>query len=75
VLDAALARLAPEQREVIALARWHELPSECIADILGCSAGAVRVRLHRALKELQEIAHEMESRDDELRRIPRPHRG
>ena len=60
LLATALERLPPDRREIIALARWHDLPSERIAEILGCSPGAVRVRLHRALRELGEIIRTLE---------------
>jgi RNA polymerase sigma factor (sigma-70 family) len=53
-LRAALDLLAPEKREVLLLARFGELRHDRIAAMLGISPGAVRVRLHRALKELRE---------------------
>jgi RNA polymerase sigma-70 factor (ECF subfamily) len=53
-LRAALDRLAPQKREVLLLARFGELRHERIAEMLGISPGAVRVRLHRALKDLRE---------------------
>lgn len=53
-LHAALARLEPERREVLVLARFGELRYERIGELLGCSTGAVKVRVHRALKELRE---------------------
>ena len=53
-LQAALARLAPERRELLLMARFGDLRYESIGELLGCSAGAVKVRVHRALKELRE---------------------
>jgi RNA polymerase sigma-70 factor (ECF subfamily) len=53
-LRRALDLLAPEKREVLLLARFGELKHDRIADMLGISPGAVRVRLHRALKDLRE---------------------
>jgi RNA polymerase sigma-70 factor (ECF subfamily) len=53
-LRAALDLLAPDKREVLLLARFGELKHDRIAAMLGISPGAVRVRLHRALKELRE---------------------
>jgi len=53
-LRAALERIAPDKREVLLLARFGELRHDRIAEMLGISPGAVRVRLHRALKELRE---------------------
>jgi len=60
LLATALDRLPADRREIIALARWHDLPSDRIAEILGCSPGAVRVRLHRAMRELSEIIRTLE---------------
>jgi RNA polymerase sigma factor (sigma-70 family) len=56
-LQRALARLAPERREILVLARFSELKYERIAEMLGISEGAVKVRVHRALKELKEAFH------------------
>lgn len=53
-LQRALLRLAPEQRELILLGRLRELPGTELARLFGCSTGAVKVRQHRALKELRE---------------------
>ncbi len=53
-LKRALARLKPEKREVLLLARFSELKYDRIATLLGISEGAVKVRVHRALRELKE---------------------
>jgi RNA polymerase sigma-70 factor (ECF subfamily) len=53
-LEAALATLTPEQREIITLCRFQDLPFAEIAAILGCTAGAARVRAHRAILALRE---------------------
>lgn len=52
-LAAALARLEPERRELLLLARSGELRYDRIGELLGVSAGAVKVRVHRAMKELR----------------------
>jgi len=54
-LDAALARLSPEKREALVLARFAELPYEHVGVILGVSVGAVKVRVHRAMSELRAL--------------------
>jgi RNA polymerase sigma-70 factor (ECF subfamily) len=51
---AALEALPPNDQEVIRLAYWEELPHARIGDIFGCSAGAVDVRLHRAVRRLEK---------------------
>lgn len=53
VLD-ALAALSEGEREVLMLAAWEELSSSEAARVLGCSATAYRIRLHRARKRLRE---------------------
>lgn len=48
-----LAHVSISDREIIELAILHELNGEELADKLGISAGAARVRLHRALRRLR----------------------
>jgi RNA polymerase sigma-70 factor (ECF subfamily) len=52
-LTAALERLAP--RHLLALSLYYhlDLPIEEVARVLGCSEGAARVRIHRALAALR----------------------
>ena len=52
-LAAALQTLPPDQREVLVLCRYHDLPFAEVAEILGCTPGAARVRAHRALAALR----------------------
>lgn len=49
---AALASLSEGDQEVLRLAVWEELPHADIGQILGCSRGAVDVRVHRATRRL-----------------------
>lgn len=44
----ALAALRPDDRELLRLWAWEDLPPSDIAIVLGVSANAVRIRLHRA---------------------------
>jgi RNA polymerase sigma-70 factor (ECF subfamily) len=55
LLHLALNRLGRDDREVLLLSRFQELSFAEIATILECSAGAAKVRAHRALKELRDI--------------------
>lgn len=55
LLRAALAQLDRDDREVLLLSRFQELPFIEIARILECSVGAAKVRAHRALRELRDI--------------------
>ena len=49
-----LAKLPKRQAEVFVLARIEGLDAQQIAQCLGCSAGTVRVHLHRAAKRLAD---------------------
>jgi len=59
LLQKALHRLPTDKRELIVLCRFEELPHVEIAEILGCSIGAVKVRLFRALQELKSVLGEL----------------
>ena len=52
-VQSALARLAPRDREVLLLAAWEELSTAQIAQVMGCSEGGARTRLHRARKRFR----------------------
>jgi RNA polymerase sigma-70 factor (ECF subfamily) len=51
----ALLRLPPDRREVLVLSRYEYKSYDEIAKALECSVGAVKVRVHRAMKQLREI--------------------
>src|SRR5258707_15240699 len=50
----ALALLTPEQREAILLSRYQGLSYAEIAQISGCSEGAVKTRVFRAMETLKK---------------------
>lgn len=51
----ALENLDEPVREVLRLRYWEELSVAEIATVLGISGGAVRVRLHRARRQLEPL--------------------
>ena len=51
----ALAALSPDQRQVVVLADVEEFSYQEIAEIVGCSIGTVRSRLHRARYQLRKL--------------------
>jgi RNA polymerase sigma-70 factor, ECF subfamily len=55
----ALLRLPAERREVLVLSRYEYKSYDEIARVLDCSVGAVKVRAHRAMKQLREIYLDM----------------
>ncbi len=65
LLRTALLRLPYDRREVLLLSRFGELRYDQIAELLGCSVGAVKLRVHRAVKQLREVY------DGIARRTPR----
>ncbi len=56
---AALAKLPASQRAVVELHHFEERPYKEVADILGTSEGAVRVRAHRAYATLKALLAEV----------------
>ncbi len=59
ILQRALMKLPAGKREILTLKRYHELKYKEIAEILGCSEGAVKVRIFRAMDELRIIFNEL----------------
>jgi RNA polymerase sigma factor (sigma-70 family) len=53
LLQDSLAALPVELRDVLVLSRFQELRYEEIARVLDCTVGAVKMRMHRGLKELK----------------------
>ncbi len=54
-LHRALQLLSNEHREVLILSRFQELSYIEIAEILKTTEGNIKVKVHRAMKELKEI--------------------
>ena len=50
----ALDELPPDRRAVLVMSRYRELRYEEIAEVFGTSVGAIKVRAHRAMKELRQ---------------------
>ena len=58
-LRTALQKLDPEKREVLILSKLQGLKYKEIANLLGCTEGAVKVKVFRALKELKKVFEKM----------------
>jgi RNA polymerase sigma-70 factor (ECF subfamily) len=54
-LAVALARLPEDDRELLRLWAWEQLPPREMATVLGVSANATAIRLHRAKKRLKGL--------------------
>jgi RNA polymerase sigma-70 factor (ECF subfamily) len=63
-LESALQELPIGMRAVVVLKDVYGLSHQEIADELGASVGAVKVRLHRARKRLKDRLVGVEARDD-----------
>lgn len=61
---AALAALAPADQEVLRLVAWEELGNQQIAAVLGITANAVAIRLHRARARFADVLARQASEDD-----------
>ncbi len=55
LLRTALSHLPLIHREVLVLSRLQHLEHKEVARLLDCSVGAVKVRAHRALRELRDL--------------------
>lgn len=61
ILLAALDGLTDDEREALLLTAWDGLSGEDAALVLGCSHGALRMRLHRARQKLSKALGEEDS--------------
>ena len=55
VLHRALLSLPEDKRELLILARFEEMKYETIAEVLSIEVGTVKVRVHRAMRELRAL--------------------
>ncbi|MEN0004565.1 MAG: RNA polymerase sigma factor [Bacteroidota bacterium] len=58
----ALDALPEAQREVIVLTRFQQLKYSEVGKLLACTEGAVKVKVHRAIKALKDQFFKLESR-------------
>ena len=56
----AMNRLDPAKRELLLLSRNSELAYQDLARLMACSVGALKVQVHRALKELKTVFAELQ---------------
>ena len=54
-LKRALMLLPDDKRELLVLARYRDMKYDQIAEVLGIDVGAVKVRVHRAVRELRHV--------------------
>jgi len=60
LLNIAMERLSVEKREILLLSKFQEKKYAEIGEVLGCTEGAVKVKVFRALQELKAIYKQLE---------------
>src|SRR5688572_12679040 len=61
ILSMAMDRLPEDKREILLLSKFQDKKYKEIGEILGCSEGAVKVKVFRALQELKAVYAELEN--------------
>ncbi|MFD2568149.1 RNA polymerase sigma factor [Pseudotenacibaculum haliotis] len=61
-LKRAIEMLSPEQKELIVLSKFKELKYKELGEIVGCTEGNARIKVHRALNQLKDIFLTLEKR-------------
>jgi RNA polymerase sigma factor (sigma-70 family) len=62
MLSMAMDRLPADKREIILLSKYQEKKYKEIGEMIGCSEGAVKVKVFRALQELKAVYQQLEKR-------------
>jgi RNA polymerase sigma factor (sigma-70 family) len=60
LLSMAMDKLPEDKREILLLSKYQDKKYREIAEILGCTEGAVKVKVFRALQELKEVYRKLE---------------
>jgi RNA polymerase sigma-70 factor (ECF subfamily) len=60
ILSMAMDRLPEDKREILLLSKYQDKKYKEIGEIIGCSEGAVKVKVFRALQELKEVYKKLE---------------
>ena len=60
LLSMAMDRLPEDKREILLLSKFQDKKYKEIGEILGCTEGAVKVKVFRALQELKEVYQQLE---------------
>lgn len=55
ILKKAIDKLSPAKKELIVLSKLKELKYKEVGEIIGCTEGAARTKVHRALSDLKQI--------------------
>ena len=66
IIRKALAQLPENQRIALTLVTYQELRYDEVAEILGCSVGAVKTLIHRARQKMRKLLTKAGIREEEL---------
>ena len=61
-LNKAINLLPTEKKEFIVLSKLKELKYKEVAEIMGCTEGTARTKVHRAINDLREIFLTLQNR-------------
>lgn len=62
MLSMAMDRLPADKREILLLSKYQDKKYKEIGEIMGCTEGAVKVKVFRALHELKAVYQQLERR-------------
>lgn len=60
ILSMAMDRLPEDKKEILLLSKYQDKKYKEIGEIIGCSEGAVKVKVFRALQELKTVYKQLE---------------
>lgn len=60
LLSMAMDRLPDDKKEILLLSKYQDKKYKEIGEIIGCSEGAVKVKVFRALQELKNVYKQLE---------------
>ena len=60
MMEKAMQQLPPEQLEILLLTRYQKMKYAEVGELIGCSEGAVKLKVFRALQQLRSLYFKLE---------------
>ena len=60
LMEKAMQQLPPEQLEILLLTRYQKMKYAEVGELIGCSEGAVKLKVFRALQQLRSLYFKLE---------------